>query len=344
MPANSILSAFSLGLQTNASTAATLYHTALATQSGLGVEFDELEPEAEHPGPAARSTARKTATERTGFLVPVNATMNLRPRFLPRLFQAMGCAVTTSDDTTHYTHTIKIANDSALPWMTALHKLSGTTDLTRRATKVRGETLTLNWDASSGASTAEFAGVGLDEGNATGSETLTAEVDVKLSAYSGSLTADHGVTPVTTTTRTESMEITQELDREDKVLHTQGRADLPRLSFDVTGTLGGIDIDQGTYEWYKRIVRGGTGGTSPSLTPAVGELTWTYASLSNISGAAVPYSITVLLPAVEYIITVNNSSGRDLVRADINWRMIDNTTDCLVVTVVNDVASYAATA
>lgn len=345
MPANSILSAFSLGLQADAATAATLYTTAIATQSGGDVEFDERESEPEHPGPASRSTARKFATERTGYLSPVNATVRLRPRIIPRLFQAMGFAVVTGNDTTHYTHTIKIANDAAMGWMSAIHKMSnGSADLIRLFKQVRGETLTFNWDAAAGTSNAEFAGVGLTEGNAAGTETLSGEIDVPLSAYTGSIVTEHANVAVTTTTRTESMTITQELERNDRQLHAMARAGLPRLSLDITGTFGGVDIDQGTYEWYKRIKRGSTGGTAPSLNPTTGELVFSYASLENIAGAAVPYSITVTLPEVEYTFETPSASGSDLIRADINWAMLDTSSDCITVVVVNDVAHYAAVA
>lgn len=344
MPANSILSAFSLGLQTNASTAATLYTTAIATQSGADVVFDELEPEPEHPGVAARSTARKFATERTGYLATVNATMRLRPRIIPRLLQAMGFAVSSTDNTTHYTHTIKIANDASMGWMSAIHKMdNGSSALNRLIKQVRGETLTFNWDAAAGTSTAEFAGVGLSEGNTAGTETLSDEIDVSLSAYTGSLAVEHATVGVTTTTRNESITFTQELDRNDRVLHTAGRAGLPRLSLDITGTLGGVDIDQGTYEWYKRIKRGGTAGTAPSLSATTGELVVTYTSLTNIPGAAVPYSVKFTFPEVEFFMETPNASGSDLIRADITWAMLDTSADPVEIEVVNDVASYAAT-
>lgn len=340
MSASSLASAFSLAVQSGKGTAATTgFHTALATVSGLDPEFDKIEPIAEHPSSASRSTHRKSSTQRSGYLVPVNASFLLHPRFIGKVLRAMGCGVTTVNNTTHYTHTFKLAADASIAWMSAIHLWSGATNKERKAVDVRGEQLQINVDTAN--IQCQFQGVGLTEGNSTGSETKTAEDTTLLSPYTGSTTFKIGATTVATTLRGNQFQMQQTLDRDSRILHQAARADMPRTDYDITGTLQGIDIDQGTYEHYMRIKRGGTGGTAPSLTPATGELTWTFASLANITGAAVPYSLTVDLVEAEYDMVSPNANGRDIIRADITYSMLDTSTDPLVITLVNDIASYA---
>ena len=339
MPANSLASAFSLGVQSAKDTAATTYHTALATISGADVLFDTQDPPLEHPAPATRSTLRKSAPERVGYLAPVNATFLLHPRFIGRVLRAMGFAVSTVNNTTHYTHTFTIAADASVAWMTAIHLWSGATDLQRKITNLRGESLALNADLNQ--IQCVFQGVGLVEGNATGSETKVAEINTLLKPNTGSITFEVDGGGITTTYRGNQLNIAQQLDRDERVLHSSGRAGLSRLSIDATGTLQGIDIDLGTYEHWKEIKRGGTSGTAPSLTPVTGELSWQFTSADNISGAAVPYSLTTTVAEAAYDMVSPNANGQDLIRGDITWEMIDSSTPPLSIVLVNDQASYA---
>lgn len=339
MSANSLLSAFSLGVQSNKTTAATTHHTALATVSGMDPEFDVREPPAEHPGPGARTTLRRSPSERTGYIVPVNATFFLRPRFIGRVLRAMGFGVSSVNNTTHFTHTFTLANRTAVAWLTAIHKWSGDTDLERKVIGVRGTQLQMN--AGPDELQCTFEGLGLTEGNATGSETKVAEIDTLISTKTGSLSFAIAGNTVTSPIRGNQLTIAQELDREDKVLHQSGRADLPQQSIDLSGTLQGIDIDHNDYEIYRRIKRGGMAATAPTLTAVTGALSFTYESAGNISGAAVPYRLTVAFPTVEYNIVSPNANGRDLIRADVSYAMIDDSATPVTITLVNDQASYA---
>lgn len=338
MAASSLASSFSLGVQSAKDTAATTYHTALATVSGADVLFDTQDPPLEHPAPATRSTLRKSAPERTGYLAPVNATFLLHPRFVGRALRAMGFACATTNNTTHYTHVFTIAADASVAWLTAIHKWSGTTDLERKITNLRGESLAINADLNQ--IQCVFGGVGLVEGNATGSETKVAEVNTLLKPNTGSITFEVGGSGITTTYRGNQMTIAQQLDRDERVLHSSGRAGLSRLSIDATGTLQGIDIDLGTYAHWKALKRGGA-GTSPSLSSVTGLLTWQFTSADNISGAAVPYSLTTSIAAAAYDMVSPNANGQDLIRGDITWQMIDSSTPPITITLVNDQASYA---
>lgn len=342
MSASSLASQFALGVQTNQTTVATLHQSALATQSGLSPEFDFFEPPPEHPGPAARSTARKTAPERVGFTVPVNCTFLLHPRFIGMALLAMGfvkTATVASNPAGYFTHTFKLANDAAMHWMTALHRYEGATTLLRRASQVRGEQLQINVDTQQ--IECQFTGRGLQEATPSGTPSIAAESPVLISPYTGSMVLEIDGGAIATDLRGNQFQITQTLDTDDRKLHTPGRLGLPRTEIDITGTLQGIPVDMGAYVHYLEIVR--RNGTNPSLESPTGELTWTFASNTNIDATSTPYSITIALAEVAYAMVAPNANQRDIIRADITYQMLDTSTDPIVITLVNDVANYAAT-
>ncbi|MCB0073854.1 MAG: hypothetical protein KDE20_20440, partial [Caldilineaceae bacterium] len=119
---------------------------------------------------------------------------------------------------------------------------------------------------------------------------------------------------------------------------------LPPTGLGITGRIGGVDID---WETYDRIVRGAAAGTSPSASQAIAAIDYTYATLANISGAAVPYSVQVEIPYVEIELDPAGfeGAGADLVRWAFTYEMADDkslldTTEPITITVVNDVAAY----
>lgn len=344
MATNSLLSEFSMGLQASKGTPITTgFKTALATVSGADVRFDERTARNEHPGPTARATALRAPTARTGFLVPVNATALMRPRFLGRILQGAGFSINSVNNTTHWTHTATITAPASFPWMTVLTKYVGDTTFERRITDVRLSQFQFTADVNAGEVEWQIQGLGLNEGNATGSETKQAEVTDEISAYSGGLEFGIGGVNVASPIRTLACTVANTFDENDKVLFSTNRAGLPQRQMDISGTIGGIDIDYGTFEVYKRIVRGGTSGTAPSLTPVTGALAFTLQSLANISGAAVPFRITFDFEKVQYGLTAPNAQNDEIIRADVTFRMIDDTASPLVLTMVNDVSSYGTT-
>ena len=338
MSANSLVASYSMGIQSAKGTAATAYKTALSTDSTVNVKFDEREPPLEHPAPAARATNRKIATLRTGYMVPVGNSFLARPRYLGTCLRAAGFAVSTVNNTTHYTHTFTLADRTAFAWATVIHKIIGATNLERKVTDVRLETFSLNADTKE--IKGETAGFGLLEGDASGSETKVSEIAVELSPAAGSATIVVGGATVASPLRGMTFEVKNEFDQEDKALFSSARVDAPQMGLDITGTLGGVDFDYGTYEMYRRIVRGGTSATAPSLVSATGALSFAYQSASNITGAAVPYSLSVALDTVDYMFQDVQASGNEMIRGDINWAMIDGVTTPITIVLVNDQAAY----
>lgn len=344
MSVQSLNSRFSLGTQSGKGSAATAFITALSTVSGGDVQFDERQPENEHPGPTGGLAIDQTAaTELTGFLVPVTNTFILRPKYIGRVLRAMGFGVSTVNNTTHYTHTFTLAAASSAAYSSAIHLLDGSSaDLERLVTDIRGRSLSITGDQQ--VLRGVFEGVGLDEGAAGGSETKVSEIDVPISIYSGSVTADIGDDGIASLAiRGSSLQITQTLDEQDKVHFSTTRNDNPVLSRSISGSLQNIDIDMDTYLLYKGTKWGGSAGTGPYTTEMpTGTVTWTYQSQSNISGAAVPYRLTVLMPTVEWRMTTPQANGRDLVRGNLDFRMLGITGETpITITLVNDVSAYS---
>lgn len=334
MAVNSLDSEFSLGIQSAKDTAATAYVTALCTVSGADVTFDERTPLLEHPGGAGSIPFNiKAAVERTGYLVPVNATYLLRPRFMGKVLRSF-CNVGTTNNTTHYTHLFTPATNAQLVWLTALSKFVGATNLERKITNVRLTQVGI--DAQTDQIQCQIQGTGLVEGTAAGTETKTAEIATEMSPYSGSITWSIAGTSITHSIRGYNVEFTQTLEDDDKVLFSNTRADLIRKSIGATGTVRGVDIDAGTYNTYLLIKRNSAVGTEPSLTAATGPLHVSFQSLSNITGAAVPFRLTVAFAKVQYEIATPNSQNDDIVRADISWRMIADDSPPFSITLVND--------
>ncbi len=76
-----------------------------------------------------------------------------------------------------------------------------------------------------------------------------------------------------------------------------------------------------------------------------GNLVYEFRSAANISGAAVPYSLNIDINSCEYTIADNSLRANlaDEIEPEISWEMIDDVTDPIVITLKNDVASYAGT-
>lgn len=334
MSVNSLDSSFNLGVQASKGTAATAYKTALATISGANARFDERQQLLEHPGSSSSIPwETKAVRARTGYLVPVNATFVLYPRFIGKVLHGF-CGVSSVNNTTHYTHTFTPSTNANLAWLTAMHKFVGSSDLERKILDVR--MTQLNIDASTEFIQCQFQGTGLSEGLAAGTETKVAEIETEISPYSGSIAWEAASLTLTSEIRGAQVQITQTFDENDRVLFSSTRTGLPRQRLNITGTVRGVDVDADTYEAYKTIKYGGTSGTAPSLTPSTGPLVLTFQSQSNISGAAVPYKLIINMPKVQWDFETPNSQNDDIVRLDATFTLVGDSSPAVTITLVND--------
>lgn len=340
MSDNSLTSAINLGVQSAKGSAATAYKTSLALSSGANPDFDTREPKLEHPAPSARATKVKIPQQRVGYLEKIEAGFLLRPRFIGTVLRGAGFGVASVNNTTYYTHTFTLANRSAAAWLTAL--ILDTDDagntFERKITDVRIDKLSVKGGVDE--IMCDLTGVGLVEGDASGSETKVAEVPVEISPASGSATITIAGNTVASPIRGSELEIASDVDDTDRVLFSAARNSLPQKSIGITGTLKDIDFDYNTYEYYRRIVRGSLVATAPTLTAALGTLTYTFNSLSNISGAAVPYSLQVTVPSLYWELTEAKKAQDNLVRVDAKWTMVDDSATPITIVLKNDQTAY----
>lgn len=340
MAVNSLVAAFSLGQQAAKDTAADDFITTLATVSGLQPRFDITESRQAHPGGlGTRATSKRAASTRTGYLVDAAATFVLRPRFIGKALLAAGFTVSTANNTTHYTHTFKLATRATFPWMSALWLLpdDDVAEFELLSSNMRATQLNVN--ATPDEVACDMTLTGMTEGDAAGTETKVAEIGVEILPTVGTMTVA-GVS--ITVAKGLNMAIANTLKEDQRYLFQAARTDLPQESIGVSGTLTGSPLNR---DIYREIFRGGTSGTAPSLTPLTGNLVYEFRSASNISGASVPYSLNIDINSCEYTIADNSLRANlaDEIEPEISWEMIDDVTDPIVITLINDVSSYAGT-
>lgn len=341
MPSNSLTSSLNLGVQSAYGTAATTYNTALATVSAINIEFDTQEPRLEHPSSVARSTAVKVAPQRKSYGTMLEATFALYPNFLGTVLRGLGMGVASVDGTGFYTHTFTIALDAACPYLTALHKMVGTSaSLERKAANIQINQLSI--EAGLDEIMCNITGEGDAETNAAGTETKAAETAIEMSTATGTYTPIIGADTSTASVHgSHTFTIDNALKSKQRRLWSTTYSPSVRESIGASGTLSGVDVDADTYEYYQNIVRGGSGGTAPSLTPATGSMAFNYKSSSVIGVTAAYYSLTVTLPSVYWTLANFQSSGNELIRCDATYTMVDNVATPLTIVLVNNVAAYA---
>jgi hypothetical protein len=334
---------FKLAKQASKGTAATTgFITGMMTRSSFLPALDIITKTAEHGVGYSRATAHKTATRRGSYLGRGSYRGYLYPDLFGLLLLGNGFSVTTTGASANKTHTFKLAARDANPWLTALWNADGNNEL--RGTDVRGTRLVI--DGTPDGVTVEGDIVGLTVGEAAGTETTTAEDTAgEMLPTEGTLTLvyDPAGTPVTVLeTPTDSLAqvqltINNPVDENDRSIHRFARANINQTGVDVLARLGGMEID---WDIYNRILNGSTAGTSPSTDTAVFSLTYSFESAANITGTAVPYSVTVTIPRIEFTLDDFAADGDSLITWNAAGRMIDNVTDPITIALVSKKASY----
>lgn len=321
--------------------ATTGFITGLMEQSSFFVAFDEAQKAAEHgAGAVDRATARKSATQRSGYLVRGSFRQNFYPNLLGMWLRGAGFGVATTG-TTERTHVFTLATRANVPWLTVLHAVGGRE---RRATDVRVNKLTLTAQPDSAKWSGEWRG--LIESNAVGTETTTAEsTAAELVSSEGSLEMnfDPAGTPTEIlNTSTDDLtrftfDIANSLDEADQALFRFGHADLVQTGLDITGTVEGALIDWAAYDLLVR-----NSGANPSSAAAVCDLDVTIRSVVNLAGAAVPASFRIQIPRIEVLYNEDSFTAEadNLIRWSYNWRMLDIVTTPITITLVNLYTAY----
>lgn len=340
MTAPSQQAAYSLGVQSDISTQATTLITGLKTRSNVpGPTWDTNEPGVEHPGPVVRNTVRRSPTERTGYVAPFGSTGLLYPRLFPVQLTGAGFAITTADNTTHYTHTANIALADALSYLTCIYQATGE-EWKRAITGGRLTSLQVTADPQADISVTD-EGIGIVMKAVTGTPAFVDEEPIRIKATKGLATLNiNGESLANLPMRGFTWNAAQELDDQDFRLFTSTRADLPQNSIDVTGEVQQLDLDK---DQYQLIQNAAIGNTDPSLITAQGDLAFKFESAQNIAGATVPYSVQFVINAAEFAMSEFPADGNSLMRFALTYQLLDapgGPAQPAQVIIVNDVAGY----
>jgi hypothetical protein len=251
-------------------------------------------------------------------------------------------AYTTKAAADYYVHVFKLTKRANAGYGSVLSAIDeGASAWERKATDCRLNNLSIA--ATLESIMVDFAGLGLTEAAAAGSETKVAETGTPLSQATGtfSILTDaaqlHGVPGEHTFT------IAQQLAEDDKKLHSASRADIPIQSIDITGQLRRVDAN---YTAYKKLVWGGTAGTGPSNVIPEAALDWNFQSPGNISASvATPYKLQVQIPVAVVTLGAPRASGADLIYFEVDYAMtdLDPAKDPITVTLTNLTQHYAGT-
>lgn len=328
---------FQIAKQTAKGTAPTAYTMAMAEQSGINVRRDEVTQTPEHGIGAGRATDHKSATQYGSYLVTGSLRQAAYTTTLGLLLLGAGFKVTTTGASPNKTHAFKLANRDECHWMSILSKI-GT--VTRRAVDCRISALGIEAAVDSMRYNATFAGLTMND--ALGTETSTNEDLAKLSPAIGSLILTVNAVPIVNTTtdtlQRVTMDIANPLDEGDRALFRFKRSDLSQSGLGITGVIEGMDLNYSTT--YNQLMRAGAATGEPSTVCAMGTLVYHFDSAVNIAGAAVPYSLDVNLASAEFTLDDFTADGNNIVRWNTRYRMIDNVTDPVTITIVNARATY----
>lgn len=336
----SVSAEFKIATQTVIGTPATTgFICGRMKESTLLPAFEELNPGAEHYcGNSNRPTLKKSLSIRSAYMGVFGGTWFLYPEMIGIVLRGLGFDKAVAGTTPEYTHTFTIADRDAAVFVTVLQQIGeGSDAFERRA--VGGRVAKFDMLANSKGIICSMQGVAVDVDNSTGSETSTNEPSSLITATDGTLTAEVDGSPIVSNMKIRSsrLQIANPVDVSDTTLFNPERADLPQLGVAVNGSLMGVDVS--TTLWNKMYRNGSTSG-SPSLVIPQMDLSYTFESPSDITGGANPFSITVEVPKAEVRMTPYQASGRNLIRCNLEWEMIDDGSEPITITLVNSKASY----
>lgn len=305
-------------------------------QSNLQTVYEYIEADAEHfCGLNLRPTVRKSTSFKSGYSVPFGAMGLVYSNFLGMVLLGLGFKVVTAG-TTEYTHTFTIGNRADQGWLTALQSLGdGSDKYSRLAVDSRLEQLRL--DVGPQGMSAAFTGIGIEEKAAAGTESPDLETDLMLLPSKGAATINLGGVAFESSIRGLRLMISNPLDKRDQQLFTLKRGDLAATGMEIGGVLQGIDM---TYDTYKKLTWGGTAGTGPTQGAVTGDVDIKFESAGIIEGSALPASVQAIFPKVEYRLGQFQARGKDLIRADIAFLMIDDVSVPATLKLVNDRDAY----
>lgn len=331
---------FAIGVQSAKGTAATSnFHRALALRSRLGQpNFTEMgAEEIEHSGAHQRSTAAQGTPVRTGYVVPWSVRSYLYPQLIGDLLIGLGFGVTTTGASAPYTHTFTLRDADAELWLSVMQALGE--DTGRYERKARdGRVNQLQFTA--GRSGLEYTATGnaLTEADSAGTETVTAEVDAKMTQAEGSftITSDDLTEATLGNPRGQTVTFDNPTEEDDQTATSFANADMAPTGKRVSGTMTGFTFSE---TLYKELNWGG--GSAPAIAIPEAQLVWKWQSAA-IAGGSTPHSIQFTIPVCQVNMQMVDVEGGGKYVFDMAWRMLDRSASApITIVLVNSTASYA---
>lgn len=335
-----------VGQQPSKGTAADALVCGMMQMSGLNTSRDTIDKGGEHgcSGGPDRATAHKSVMRYSSYLVNGAFRGYMHPDLIGYWLLGAGFGVVTTAGSGAslgtYSHVFTLANRTAAKWLTVQSQIG--TKL-REAVDVRVNRLTFTANNQGFRYDGTFQGLTEDEAPGSGL-TITNEDTAEILASRGSMTVNYDPdgTPVSlldNDTEAFTMVINNPLNTDQQRLLTFGRSDLPQSGLDVTGTLEGMNV---IYANYERIKNGAAAADSPSEVAAIAKIDTTFQSAELIAATAIPYSIRFELTHSEVDLQDFQAEGTNLVQWNFPYRMVDDNTTPIRITLVNALPSYAA--
>jgi hypothetical protein len=236
-------------------------------------------------------------------------------------------------------HIATIADRDDAAWLTAIHSYGeGAEKFELRATDARIEQLVI--EANTRGVMATFAGLGIKEDAATGSETGSLENEAMILPSKGACTINIEGQPFTTSLRGLRFLVSNPTDKNEQNLFALERSDLPSTGIECGFSAQGLDLSR---DVYKRLNWGGLSGVGPVTDAVSGDITFRFESAELIPTDNVPWQLEVTIPRCEFRMGNFQARGRDLIRFDLAGLMIDDENSFanpITMRLVNTVGSY----
>jgi hypothetical protein len=254
---------------------------------------------------------------------------------------------TTPGSAAYYDHVFTLADRAAISWLSMLWRTAdptagSTATFERAATDVRFTKTMLTADAAG--MVLDLTGYGISEAPSLGTETVTAETNQPFSPYSGSFSALWDGGQLEGLALSHKLTFDQGLYKDEKKLHTWGRADFPPNGTDISGDLTGVDMVASVY---RSINWGSLYGSAPSALIPEAALDFNWTTEANMPGCSVPYKLRVQVPTAQVYLGGNvEANGANLIRLDSRWEMLDmggEATPPITITLTNLRAAYTGT-
>jgi len=315
--------------------ATTGFHVMRNARSSVLPMFEYEDALNEHTGVHSRASSRQSVPDRIGQRLNLDISGLLYPNAIGTLLTGIGLNASTTDQTTYKSHAFTKANTDAAKYLSVMQKLlAGGAAFERKVQDVRLTQLQLAATKQNISISAQ--GLGIDEANSAGTETVASETNERIISPTGSLSFG---SLALGNPRSHTITITRPVDEDDQKQHGFLRADLPETGFAVDGEMMELDL---SLSLYNKLNRGGAGGTALSSVAVTDSLTVKWESARVISGAIVPYSIQFAFTKAVFRFTNAEANGEGIVRCDLNYSMIDDVSGApLTVTLANGVAAYS---